>query len=122
MPSLSGAFAQEFMDLTAALVDAATPELSPERRRAMAQGLVAGFCNLWAGGYIYVPYRARLPGVSPEYKQRRDALIRDEHDGSELSVHRLARRYGLSEIAVYRVLSDRALADPPRTDAAGLPA
>jgi len=111
MPHLRGEFLQEFTDLTASIVDTVAADVRPDVRAKLSERLAGAFCALWAGAYIYVPHGVSLPRVSPDYKSRRDAAIRDEHDVSALSVHRLSRRYGLSEITIYRILAQSADTD-----------
>lgn len=136
MPSLGHCqFAEEFRDLTRAMIDDVATELPPARRAALAQRLTQQFIRLWGGSYLYIPVGTRIDtrrGVSAagntladrsRARARRETRIRAEHDENDpLSVHRLARRYGLSEIAVYRILSNQPLADLAPAPVASSPA
>ena len=107
MPSLSGSFQAEFCDLTRLLVEeVAADDLPPQRRERLAHLLTQAFVSQWAGCNLYIPQHLALEPAADiaSCRERRDAMIRAECDGSALSVHRAARRYGLSEISIWRVL------------------
>ncbi|WP_296697502.1 Mor transcription activator family protein [Thiocapsa sp. UBA6158] len=108
MPSLTGDFQAEFADLTAVMIDeVAADVLPPADRVNLAARIVEGFHKMWAGSSLYIPQQMKpAPALNIENsRERRDAVIRAEYDGTSLGVHRLARRYGLSEISVWRLLA-----------------
>lgn len=72
----------------------------PEAKR-LTGSVIKGLCRTLGGKQVYFPVGHQRAVAA------RNALIRAKHDGTTASVRRLAQEYGLSEIHVYRILSQR---------------
>lgn len=73
---------------------AAAQALPPERAEALADAVVNRLCDELGGLQVYIPRRAAA---------RRAAAVREDWRAG-FSVRSIARRHGLSESAVYRIL------------------
>lgn len=107
MPSLSGEFQHEFVDMVRLLVEeVAAADLKAPQRETLAHHLCKAFLDQWAGCNLYIPYGHTIGPAADiaSCKARRDAMIRAECDGTALSVYRLARRYGVSETSIWRAV------------------
>lgn len=76
------------------LVRRAAADLPPGRAEALAEAVVEGVCEELGGLQVYIPRRAA--------ERRATAVLQDWRAGC--AVRSIARRHGLSESAVYRIL------------------
>lgn len=95
-------FVEEFLSLSRiAIAEAAQPELGADKAEALALRITESFLAIWGGFSIYLP--------KGEYLQRlrRNKAIAAEFTGGDEAAARLAKKYGVSSIHVYRICREQ---------------
>lgn len=95
-------FVEEFLSLSRhAIAEAARPELGADKAEALALRITESFLAIWGGFAIYLPRAEHLQRL------RRDRAIAQEFTGGAESAARLAKKYGVSSVHIYRICQDQ---------------
>ncbi|MBP8284148.1 MAG: hypothetical protein KAX46_09600 [Chromatiaceae bacterium] len=95
-------FVEELLSLSRhAIAAAVQPEVDADKAEALAQRITESFLSVWGGCSLYLPKAEYLERL------RRDRAIARDFTGGEECAARLARKYGVSSIYVYRICREQ---------------
>lgn len=95
-------FVEEFLSLSRhAIAAAVRPEVAEDKAEDLAQRITESFLSIWGGFSIYLPKAEYLERL------RRNRAIAAEFTGGDEAAARLAKKYGVSSIHVYRICREQ---------------
>ncbi len=95
-------FVEEFLSLSRhAIAEAISPEVDADKAEALAQRITESFLSIWGGFSIYLPKAEYLERL------RRNRAIAAEFTGGDECAARLAKKYGVTSIHVYRICAQQ---------------
>ena len=95
-------FVEELLSLSRhAIAAAVQPEVDADKAEALAQRITESFLSVWGGCGIYLPKAEYLERL------RRNRKIYEEFAGGDECAARLAKKYGVSSIHIYRIAKEQ---------------
>lgn len=95
-------FVEEFLSLSRhAIAAAVRPEVDATKAEALAQRITQSFLDVWGGTQLYMPRAAQMERL------RRNRAIAAEFTGGDECAARLAKKYGVTSIHVYRICAQQ---------------
>lgn len=95
-------FVEEFLSLSRhAIAAVVRPEVDEDKADALALRITQSFLEIWGGFSVYLPKAESLQRL------QRNRAIASEFCGGEADAIRLAKKYGVSSIHVYRICAQQ---------------
>lgn len=95
-------FVEELLNLSRhAIAATVRPEVDADKAEALAQRMTESFLSVWGGCSLYLPKAESLQRL------QRNRAIASEFCGGEADAIRLAKKYGVTSIHVYRICAQQ---------------